>query len=463
MTTKPFVNGFILFLLFMAAAIAAPAQTLTTLANFTGSNGGNPQASLIQGTDGNLWGTAEVGGATYDPGVNWGYGEVFNISPSGTLSVVYSFCSQPGCTDGSNPYDPLVQASDGNFYGTTYSGGANNGGTVFKLTPAGELTTIYSFPYGANVTAGLIQASNGYLYGATISSIFKISTKGKFKTVYDFGSGTLPNTLIQVSSGDFYGTTYAGGAHGLGSVFKMTAAGKLTTLYSFCSGCAVGQYPDASLVQGSDGNFYGSTYDAGGYGYGTIFEITPKGKFTTLLSFDNNGANPTAALIQGTDGNFYGTASNGDGLNDPCVAGCAFEMTPSGSLTDLFSFDNPAYGDHPIGGLIQDTNGNFYGTTDIGGPGGNGADSGTVFELVTGLGPFVTTTPTFGKIAAKVVILGTDLTGTTSVTFNGTSAAFTVVSATEITTTVPPGATTGTVEVATPSGTLASNAPFVVK
>ena len=212
------------------------------------------------------------------------------------------------------------------------------------------------------------------------------------------------------------------------------------------------------MVEGSDGNFYGSTYDAGGYGDGTVFKITPKGVLTTLLSFDNNGANPTAALIQATDGNFYGTASDGDGLSEPCVAGCAFEMTASGSLTDLFSFANPG---HPAGGLVQATNGKFYGTASIG-PAYT-PDSGTVFELDTGLGLFVAMTPTFGNIAAKVIILGTDLRGTTSVTFNGTAATFTVVSATEITTTVPTGATTGEVEVDTPDRRLISNVNFIVE
>ena len=469
---RPWTLACLVALFCAAAAIASPAQDLTTLANFAGSNGGNPQASLIQGTDGNLWGTTEYGGATYVGGVDWGNGDVFKISPSGDLSVVYSFCSQANCADGSYPADALVQASDGNFYGTTYSGGANNGGTVFKLTPEGELTTIYSLPYGSNATAGLVQASNGYLYGATNSSIFKISTEGKFTTVYEFGSGVLPNTLIEVSSGDFYGTTYGGGAHGLGSVFKMTAGGKLTTLYSFCpnrgSGpCTDGEYPSASLVEGGDGNLYGTTAYGGtsedcGAGCGTIFKITPKGAFTSLVSFANNGSTLTAPLIQANDGNFYGTASKGDGNSEPCVAGCVFEMTPAGSLGDLFSFDNIAYGLEPIGGLIQDTNGNFYGTTADGGSYGEGADSGTVFELATGLKPFVTTSSAFGKIGAKVTILGTDLTGATSVTFNGAAASFTVVSASEITTTVPSSATTGTVKVATPSGALASNPAFQV-
>jgi uncharacterized repeat protein (TIGR03803 family) len=465
----------------IVAATASRAQTPTILANFTGPNGGNPQASLIQGTDGDLWGTTEYGGATYNPGINWGYGEVFKISPSGALSVVYSFCSQPNCTDGSDPEDPLVLASDGNFYGTTYNGGANGGGTVFKLTPKGELTTLYSFPYGANVSAGLIQAANGYLYGVTQAAglgyggVFKISTKGEFTNVYEFPGPVGPllmTALIQDTNGDFYGTTYGGGAHGLGSVFKMTAGGTLTTLYSFCpqrgSGpCTEGDYPSASLVEGSDGNLYGTTEYGGntddcGAGCGTIFEITPKGVFTSLVSFANNGAYPTAPLIQATDGNFYGTASGGDGLSEPCIAGCIFEMTPSGSLSDLFGFDNPAYGGHPLGGLIQHTNGNFYGTTDVGGNGGSGADAGTVFELTTGLGPFVTFVRGAAKVGQLFGILGQGFTGTTSVSLNGTPASFTVKSETLIEATVPTGATTGSVTVTRPSGALTSNVPFLV-
>jgi uncharacterized repeat protein (TIGR03803 family) len=473
-----------------AAVIAAPAQAPDTLVNFNGPNGGEPaNMSMIQGTDGNLWGTTLEGGATYDPGVNQGEGIVFKMNPSGGLTIVYNFCSKANCTDGSYPYSPLVQGTDGNFYGTTAGGGAYDGGSVFKLTPEGQLTTLYSFcqtqgcPDGTNIYGGLIEGSNGDFYGVAeeggtgggcgCGTAFKITKKGKLTTIHNFkgdDGGSPMAALLQISSGDFYGTTYAGGTYGLGTVFKMTAGGKVTTLYSFCaqSGCADGEYPSASLIQGNDGDFYSTTYSGGTDGYGTVFKITPKGKLTTLHSFYDDGAHPQAPLIQATDGNFYGVTYSGDGSSEPCIAGCLFQITPTGTLMNLFQFDTEAAGLQPVGGLTQDTSGNLYGSTYHGGSGGEGADSGTIFEAPVGLGPFVTTTPTFGKLpkngksGTAVTILGTDLTGATSVTFNGTAATFSVVSATEITTTVPTGATSGAVKVTTPSGTLTSNPIFVV-
>jgi len=471
-----------------AAAIASPAQKPPdTLVNFTGTNGGSPSdMSMIQGTDGNLWGTTLRGGATYvQHPPNQGYGEVFKMSPSGTFRIVYSFCSLADCTDGSYPYDSLLQGTDGNFYGTTGGGGAYGSGTVFKLTAQGKLTTLHSFckvqgcPDGTNVYAGLIQASNGDFYGVTAGggtdcgscngTVFKITAEGVLTTLYTFhggSEGSSPNGLIQVSSGLFYGTTSAGDEGeigGSGTVFEMTAAGDLTTLYEFCeqSGCPDGSNPEAAVIQGSDGNFYGTTYAGGTNNLGTIFKITPKGKLTTLHSFSLDvGYHPQSQLIQGNDGNFYGTTYDGDG--GECGTGCVFRITSEGTFANVVDFSTEAEGRYPLGGVTQDTNGDFYGSTTDGGSGGDGADSGTLFKAATGLGPFVTTTPTFGEVAAKVTILGTDLTGATRVTFNGRAATFTVVSASDITTTVPTGATSGRIEVTTPDGTRNSNVSFVV-
>jgi uncharacterized repeat protein (TIGR03803 family) len=184
--------------------------------------------------------------------------------------------------------------------------------------------------------------------------------------------------------------------------------------------------------------------------------VAPTVTFTTLHSFDGtDGAYPTASLVQGTDGYLYGTTGN-FGVNDD---GTVFTIATSGKLTTLHNFDGTD-GTYPLGGLIQDTDGAFYGATYNGGTNGG---FGTVFSLSAGLSPFVETNPTSGKVGAAVKILGNNLTGSTSVTFNGTAAAFTVVSASEITTTVPAGATTGTVQVVTPGGTLSSNVPFWVK
>lgn len=191
-----------------------------------------------------------------------------------------------------------------------------------------------------------------------------------------------------------------------------------------------------------------------------MFKITPKGTLTTLHTFVGaDGANPAAALVQATNGSFYGTTTNGGANGD----GVVFKVTRSGSLTTLHSFcaqTGCADGEHPYAGLIQATDGSLYGTT----PGGGTNNDGTVFRLSVGLGPFVETRPSSGKVGAAVIILGTDLKGATSVRFNGTAVKkFTVVLKSEIKTTMPPGATSGFVTVTTPKGTLKSNAVFRVE
>jgi uncharacterized repeat protein (TIGR03803 family) len=232
----------------------------------------------------------------------------------------------------------------------------------------------------------------------------------------------------------------------------MTPGGALTTLHSFDGTDGAG--PMAGLVQGTDGDFYGTSEEGGTNFDGTVFQITPGGALTTLQSFDGtDGADPEAPVVQGADGSLYGTTDFGGAHND----GAVFKITSGGTPTTLHSFDGND-GQEVFGGLVQATNGTFYGTTEAGGAAGNG----TIFSLAVGLGPFVETLPTSGKVGAAVTILGTNLTGATSVSFNGTAAAFTVVSSSEITTNVPAGASTGKVEVVTPGGTLSSNTAFRV-
>jgi uncharacterized repeat protein (TIGR03803 family) len=464
-------------LLWTATAVAVPAQTFTTLHSFNGTDGEYPVAGLIQATSGNLYGTTQIGGANAD-------GTVFKISTNGTLTTLHSFDG----TDGANPYAGLAQAANGTFDGTTYEGGANNAGTVFKITATGTLTTLHNFDGsdGAFPTATLVRGNNGSFYGTTSSggdgTVFNITQSGTLTTVQSFDgtNGSGPNGLIQAANGNFYGTTLYGGANnntgcnnsGCGTVFKITPTGALTTLYSFCSqtNCPDGYAPEAALAQGTDGNFYGTTTQAGANGDGTVFKITPSGELATLHSFEGtDGGTPVAALVQGTDGNFYGTTKAG-GAN---LGGTIFNITPSGTLRTLYnfcqqnSFPNCPDGAYPEAGLVQDTNGSFYGTTIWGGNGpciiGRVTGCGTVFSLSMGLGPFVKTQPTSGAVGAAVTILGTKLTGATSVSFNGTAAVFILKSKFEITTTVPVGATTGTVQVVTPGGTLSSNVPFTVR
>jgi uncharacterized repeat protein (TIGR03803 family) len=490
-------------LLWATAPIGLSAQTFTTLHSFYGKNGGNPRAVLVQATGGNLYGTTFSGGQLV--GTNCfsgpGCGTIFKITPGGgPVTTVYRFCSQSGCTDGAQPYAGLVQATNGNFYGTTVYGGTNscNGpgcGTIFKITPSGTLTTVHSFcsqtgcTDGFEPVAGLVQATDGNLYGTTEyggannnngGTVFKITPSGTLTTLYNFCSqggtactdGAHPYAgLVQATDGNFYGTTGIGGTNNNGTVFKITPSGTLTTLHRFCSqsGCTDGYDPQGAFVQGTDGNLYGITAGGGANDNGMVFKITPSGTLTTLYSFCSqsgctDGANPFAGLVQATDGNFYGTTLGGGASTNcrgnPC--GTVFKITPSGSLTTLHSFERTD-GRIPSAPLVQDTNGNFYGTTAGGGAGTHCTGGcGTVFSMSVGLGPFVKTQPASARVGGFVQILGTNLTGATSVSFNGTQAVFRVVLNSWIKTTVPAGATTGPVEVVTPGGTLSSNVPFRV-
>ncbi len=409
------------FLFCAAAVIASPAQNVffTSLASFDGSNGAYPMyVSLVQGNDGNFYGTTSGGGAN-GPCRGIGCGTVFKITSAGVLTTVYSFCSQPDCEDGYWPYAGLMQASDGNFYGTTWSGGFNGDyGTVFEITPTGNLTMMYSFngADGMRPVGALVQGRDGNFYGTTYGggnsgngrcefvdgcgTIFKITPSGTMTTVYSFCSqlncadGDQPTGLVQGRDGNFYGTTAYGGngacnGYGCGTIFKITPSGMLTTLYVFCPEgrhyCANGSQPFSALVQTSDGNFYGTTLYGGnlncngtGDGCGTVFRITLSGVLTSLYSFCSqpsctDGANPYAALVEDTDGNLYGTTTGGGNSSSD---GTVFEITPAGTLTTLHSFDG-SDGETPYGGLVQARNGAFYGTTSEGGAYGQG----TIFRL----------------------------------------------------------------------------------
>jgi uncharacterized repeat protein (TIGR03803 family) len=230
-----------------------------------------------------------------------------------------------------------------------------------------------------------------------------------------------------------------------------------TLLHSFNS--KNGACPCAGLIQANDGQFYGATQLGGARNAGTIFMMSSKGKLSILHTFRrSDGINPNR-LVQAVDGTFYGTTYTGE----PSGYGTIFEFTPQRTLTTLHSFDS-SDGAYPETGLLQGTDGTFNGTTVYGGTDNICPEGcGTIFSLSVGLGPFVETQTTSGKVGAAVKILGTDLTGATGVTFNGTIAGFTVNSTgTAISTTVPTGATTGTVQVVTPSATLSSNVPFRV-
>lgn len=307
-----------------------PSGTESVLYSFAGypSDGVAPVGGLIQATDGNLYGTTLYGGANNT-------GTIFKITPGGTETVLHSFGVSPG-PDGASPYAGLIQAADGNLYGTTEAGGLGGSGTVFKITLAGVETVLYSFEGGYDGSfpvAGLIQATDGNFYGTTqgggapnfqgnsCGTVFKITPSGTESVLYSFagfldGSGPVSG-LIQATDGSLYGTTGGGGVYDCGTIFNVTLAGIETVHYAFAG--ADGQYPSASLVQASDGSFYGTTYSGGGSGDGTVFRMTPSGTLTVLHSFTGwtDGDQPFSPVIQATDGKLYGTTSGaiGDSAN----------------------------------------------------------------------------------------------------------------------------------------------------
>jgi len=311
--------------------------------------------------------------------------------------VLYSFCSQTGCTDGSEPYAGVIVDSAGNLYGTTVQGGADGQGTVFKLAPDGTETVLHSFcaqqycadgewPY-----AGLIADSSGNLYGTTLpggaaddGAVFKIAKKGKETVLHSFAvaDGYRPYAgLIADAQGNLYGTTTEGGAADYGTVFELATNGTETVLYSFCgqSHCADGSGPEAGLIMDSSGNLYGTTYEGGGYGDGTIFKLAPNAMETVLYSFCTSmpcrdSKLPYAALIMDKSGNLYGTTT---GI--PRDHGTVVKLAPDGTATVLHAFTGTLGSDgaEPYASLTEDAQGNLYGTTEEGGT----HDYGTVFKV----------------------------------------------------------------------------------
>jgi uncharacterized repeat protein (TIGR03803 family) len=376
----------------VAQTESVPRTKFVTLHSFTGADGNKSFAGLVQGKNGSLYGTTYFGGTKND-------GVIFQITTTGKLTALHSFCSTTGCADGEYSYATPVQGTDGNFYGTTYLGGSKDDGTVFKVSPSGALTTLHSFggADGSQPLAGLAAGSDGNFYGTTnlggshnSGTVFKITPNGEFTTLYSFCSksacGDGQNSyagLIQATDGDLYGTTLAGGSHGDGTVFKISPSGTFSTVYSFCgqSGCADGEFPQTGLVQASNGNLYGETILGGAYGSGTIFELTLSGTLTTLYNACPQSGCPDgnylyAPLTQAKDGNLYGIMQIGGAHN----SGTIFRITLSGALTTLYSFCSQpscADGQYPAGPLVQAGNGNLYGTTADGGVHGDG----TVFSI----------------------------------------------------------------------------------
>lgn len=382
------------------AALGASADVIfTNLYSFTGAkDGANPYAGLVQGSDGNLYGTTSSGGTN-------NLGTVFKIS-SGVLTPLYSFNG----TNGAAPYAALVLGKDGNLYGSTYAGGMSGLGTIFQITTNGTLTTLFSFtgtndPYqGANPAAALVPATDGSFYGTAeyggltnasydghgYGTVFQFTTNGTVAVPVVFGNtnGAYPaGGLVLGQDGSFYGTTTWGGRGitgiipGYGTIFKLTPDGTFTNIYMF-TGLADGGFIYAGLVQGRDGYLYGAAFGSGPPSYGTLFKVSTNGSFIPLHTFiRSDSGSPYGGMTEGSDGNFYGTT-----YGAYAGFGSIFRVTPGGAFTNLILFNN-ANGSHPVGVLMQGADGNFYGTTSEGGAKG----LGTVFQLSVPMRPVVKT------------------------------------------------------------------------
>jgi uncharacterized repeat protein (TIGR03803 family) len=359
---------------------------------------------------------------------------------------------------------------DGNLWGTTHIGGAHAAGTAFKITPSGTLTKIWDFANGTDESVpyyAILQGQDGNHYGAAYGeyvgqygTFFKISASNAFTNLADFNftDGALPSSPVQGTDGNFYGIAQLGGSSNFGVVYKATPAGVITVLHNFTGYPGDGTYPKGTLVQGNDGFLYGTTYEGGAHNIGTIFKVSTNGKTYVLLhSFSgvpSDGSLPLEGLALGTDGNLYGGTLAGGTKND----GTLYEVTTAGTETVLLNLCDPTCnGFAPQTPLVQHTNGKFYGNTT-----GNSLGGGVFFSLDLGLKPFAGLVTWTAKVGKPVEILGQGFTGTTTVSLNGTSAPFTVVSDTYLTATVPAGATTGFVTVTTPGAVLKSNRKFMV-
>ena len=317
-------------------AMHAGAQTPTILAVFDGTNGKWPDAPLIQSTDGNFYGTT-MSGSPY------GGGNVFSMTPAGALTSLYDFCMQPGCSDGYYPGSGVILGSDGNFYGTTPGGGNSySQGTIFKLTQSGKLTTLYAF-------CSLSGCSDGTAVVTGLTEANQTSDRP------DPPRFALTAKVL---------------------LFEITPAGKYRVLYSFCSqqNCADGSEP-GMLIQAINGNFYGNGYTGGSHGYGAVYEFTAAGSHKVLYNFCSrkgcsDGANPIL-LLQDSAGNFYGTTNGGGSAQG---YGTVFKITSKNQYVVLHTFELSG-GAFPTS-LILANDGSLYGTTVSGGSGGGG----TIFQ-----------------------------------------------------------------------------------
>jgi uncharacterized repeat protein (TIGR03803 family) len=447
-----FISAFFVLL----ATVPVHGQTYSDLYNL-GSNSGDPTVPqppglFAQGRDGNLYSTSQRGGANDE-------GTVFQLTPNGTMKVLHSFVQVTGHL----PVSGLTLGADGNLYGTTVSGGTLNNGVVFKISTGGTYTVLHNLDVnkgeGSDSEAPPVQGNDGNFYGTAkqtgigFGAIYKMTPSGAFTTIHFFADnsgGSGPGALTLGTDGNFYGVAETGGANDAGTIFKVTPQGGFTLLHSFDD--TGGRFPIGAMIQASDGNFYGTAWQGGAFGGGVVYKISSTGVFSDIYDFGSAlefGLFPFAGLEQANNGKLYGVASTwGSG------AGTLFQITTGGQLIVLHDFDF-TNGGSPAVALIQHTNGSFYSDA-----GGGPAGDGVLYRFKNGLKAFTSLVPNSGKVGSVVGLLGQGFNGTTSVSFNGTPAAFSVKSNTFLTATVPSGATSGFVTVVTSNAVLTSNRKF---
>ena len=462
MVKNPSAAAKVILVLLLTIATFGRAQTVTPIFSFHGPDGGYGASPLVQGRDGNLYGTTtELG--TFD------FGTVFEITTSGQHTVVHNFTGGEG-------YFPsaLLLGTNGKFYGAAAGGGSSQQGAIFTFGTAGIVSDLHGFTgtEGYGPVGPLVQGTDGNLYGvaqlggtANLGTVFKVSTSsGALTKLHDFNTsdGSYPTGLIQGVDGNFYGLTNAGGSFSLGTVFRITSSGVFTTLHHFTGGND-GSSPTGTLTQGSDGTLYGTTSLGGNTpcACGTIFKITANGTFGLLhkfvgLALHNTNWNEGPYLA--ANGLLYGTAVS---ISAPSTNQLYRVATDGSGYSVLYQFTTAATGWGPFTTPVQHTNGKFYGSNQFGGD----FFYGNVYSVDDGMQPFVRLVQSAGKVGQTVTILGGGLSGSSSVCFTkGTggcpSATFTVGADTYITATVPSGAITGPVTVTAPGGTLTSNTSF---
>lgn len=370
-----------------AAVTRASAQTFTVLYNFDGllgsNDGTNPNNNLLRAPTGVFYGTTQGGGTN-------GGGTVYSVTASGVETVIHRFA---GGTDGFEPQSNVTRDPSGNLYGTTTLGGNYDSGIVYKIAPNGKETVLYTFTGGADgglPVGGVVRDTNGNLYGTTygggangIGTIYQIDAAGNETVLHSFdisSGGQSWANLLRDQYGNLYGTG-GGGTYGQGVVFELSSTGEYSTVYSFQNNGKDGEDPGQSLLMDSAGNIYGTTRDGGTHGEGTIYKIEPNGTETVLHSFgpQADGMWPTFGVTQDPKGNLYGVTQSGGAYNVGDYGdGTVFEFSPKTHVFTILHSFSGSDGTSPWGGVVIDPSGNIYGTAQTGGEYNN---AGTFFEI----------------------------------------------------------------------------------